>query len=107
MAWLLLLFAGLCEIGWAVGLKLSDGFTRLGASVLTVLAMAVSIVLLGLAMRELPLGTAYAAWTGIGAVGTVLLGILLFDESASAGRLFCVSLIVAGIVGLKWLTPEG
>lgn len=107
MAWLVLLLAGLCEIGWAVGLKLSDGFTRLGASVVTVLAMAVSIVLLGLAMRELPLGTAYAAWTGIGAVGTVLLGILLFDESASAGRLFCVSLIVAGIVGLKWLTPDG
>jgi len=101
MAWIVLLFAGLFEIGWAVGLKYTEGFTRFWPSVATVLSMAVSLALLGVALRTLPLGTAYAVWTGIGAVGTVLLGILLFGEPAGAGRLACVGLIVTGIVGLK------
>lgn len=105
MAWLLLFLAGLLEIAWAVGLKYSEGFSRPLPSVLTVLAMIASMVLLGLAVRSLPLGTAYAIWTGIGAVGAVLLGIMLFGESASAARLACVALIVTGIVGLKLLTP--
>jgi len=106
MAWVTLVLAGLFEIGWAVGLKYSQGFTRLWPSVATVLSMAVSLTLLGLALRTLPLGTAYAMWTGIGAVGTVLLGIALFGEPASAGRLACAGLIVAGIVGLKLLAPR-
>jgi len=106
MAWVTLVLAGLFEIGWAVGLKYSQGFTRLWPSVATVLSMAVSLTLLGLALRTLPLGTAYAMWTGIGAVGTVLLGIALFGEPASAGRLACEGLIVAGIVGLKLLAPR-
>ena len=93
-------------MGWAVGLKQAEGFTRLVPSVLTVLSMIASVVLLGLALRALPLGTAYAVWTGIGTVGTALLGMLLFGESASAGRLFCIALIVAGIAGLKLLSPE-
>jgi quaternary ammonium compound-resistance protein SugE len=105
MAWILLLLAGLFEIVWAVGLKYTDGFTRLVPSVITVTAMVVSMVLLGLSVRTLPIGTAYAIWTGIGAVGTVVMGILLFGESASALRLACVVLIVAGIVGLKLVTP--
>jgi quaternary ammonium compound-resistance protein SugE len=105
MAWILLLLAGLFEIVWAVGLKYTDGFTRLVPSVITVAAMVVSMVLLGLSVRTLPIGTAYAIWTGIGAVGTVVMGILLFGESASALRLACVVLIVAGIVGLKLVTP--
>ena len=105
MAWLLLGVAGLFEVAWAIGLKYTQGFTRLWPSVLTLLAMAVSIVLLALAMRTLPVGTAYAVWTGIGAVGTVLLGILLFGEPASAARLACIGLILAGIVGLKLVTP--
>lgn len=103
MAWVTLFFAGLFEIGWAVGLKYSNGLTRFWPSVATVLAMTVSLTLLGLALRTLPLGTAYAVWTGIGAIGTVLLGIALFGESASAGRLICVGLILAGILGLKFL----
>lgn len=105
MGWLYLLGAGLSEIGWAVGLKYTEGFTRPLPSVLTVAAMIVSLFLLGLALRTLPLGTAYAVWTGIGTVGTVLLGILLFGEAATAIRLACVGLILAGIVGLKLATP--
>jgi len=101
MAWVLLVIAGLFEVGWAIGLKYADGFTRLWPSIGTGVAMVVSIVLLGLAVKSLPVGTAYAVWTGIGAVGTVLLGILLFDEPATAGRITCVVLIVAGILGLK------
>lgn len=101
MAWLVLVVAGLFEVGWAIGLKYTEGFTRLWPSALTVGAMVVSVVLLGWAMRTLPVGTAYAVWTGIGAVGTVVLGIVLFQEPATVARLVCVGLIVAGIVGLK------
>lgn len=101
MAWLLLGMAGLLEIGWAIGLKYTKGFTELWPTVGTVAAMIASISLLGIAMRTLPVGTAYAVWTGIGAVGTVILGIVLFGDSASVGRLVCVCLIVAGIIGLK------
>ena len=95
---------GLLEIGWAIGLKYTDGFTRLVPSVLTLAAMAGSIILLGLALKTLPIGTAYAVWTGIGAVGTALLGIILFDEPATAARLASIGLIVSGIVGLKLVT---
>ena len=101
MSWILLLLAGLCEVGWAVGLKYSEGFTRLWPSVGTAAAMILSVVLLGIALRHLPLGSAYAVWTGIGTVGPVLFGILVFGEPAAASRLFCVGLIVAGIMGLK------
>lgn len=101
MAWLLLVIAGLCEVAWAIGLKYTEGFTRFVPSAATVAAMVVSVVLLGLAMRTLPVGTANAVWTGIGAVGTVALGIVLFGEPATVARLVCVGLIVAGIVGLK------
>jgi quaternary ammonium compound-resistance protein SugE len=104
MAWLVLAAAGLLEIGWAIGLKYTDGFTRLVPSVLTLAAMAGSIILLGLALKTLPIGTAYAVWTGIGAVGTALLGIILFDEPATAARLVSIGLIVSGIVGLKLVT---
>ena len=105
MAWLLLFAAGLFEIGWAVGLKYTDGFTRFWPSVGTVAAMIVSLGLLGLALRELPLGTAYAVWTGVGTVGTALLGLWLFGEPASALRLLAIALIVAGLVLLKAVTP--
>jgi quaternary ammonium compound-resistance protein SugE len=101
MPWIYLALAGLFEIGWAVGLKYSDGFTRLWPSVATAAAMIVSVLLLALATRSLPIGTAYAIWTGIGAVGAVILGITLFGDSAAPLRLLCVALIVAGIVGLK------
>lgn len=101
MAWIYLLLAGLLEIGWAIGLKYTDGFTRLVPSLLTIAAMALSLALLGIALKTLPVGTAYAVWTGIGAAGTALLGIYLFDEPATALRLSCIGLIVAGIVGLK------
>lgn len=101
MAWVYLMVAGLMEVGWAVGLKYSAGFTRLWPSVGTVAAMLISIGLLGLALRTLPVGTAYAIWTGIGAVGTVALGMLLFNEPATLARLGCVALIVVGMVGLK------
>jgi quaternary ammonium compound-resistance protein SugE len=101
MPWLLLVIAGLLEVGWAIGLKYTEGFTRLWPSVGTGAAMVASVVLLGLAMRTLPVGTAYAVWTGIGAVGTVILGIALFGEPATLARLACVGLIVAGIAGLK------
>lgn len=101
MSWFYLFLAGLFEIGWAIGLKYTEGFTRLWPSAATLAAMVVSVALLGLAMRELPVGTAYAVWTGIGAAGTVLLGIVLFGDSASALRLGCVALILAGVLGLK------
>jgi quaternary ammonium compound-resistance protein SugE len=101
MAWIVLFIAGLFEVGWAIGLKYTDGFSRPWPSVGTVAAMTASVVLLGWSMRSLPVGTAYAVWTGIGAVGTVLLGVVLFDEPANVARLGCVALIVAGILGLK------
>jgi quaternary ammonium compound-resistance protein SugE len=101
MAWLVLLVAGLLEVGWAIGLKYTEGFTRFWPSVGTAASMVLSVVLLGWAMRSLPVGTAYAVWTGIGAVGTVILGITLFQEPANAARLVCLGLIVAGILGLK------
>ena len=101
MAWIYLLFAGLFEIGWAIGLKYTDGFTRLVPTVATVASMIVSLGLLGLALKTLPVGTAYAMWTGIGTVGTALLGIALLGEPATAARLACLGLIVAGIAGLK------
>jgi quaternary ammonium compound-resistance protein SugE len=101
MAWIALVVAGLLEIGWAIGLKYTEGFSRLWPSVGTILAMIASIVLLAFAMKTIPVGTAYAIWTGIGAAGTVLLGIYLFGEPATAIRLMCVGLILAGIVGLK------
>lgn len=101
MSWLILFIAGLFEIGWAIGLKYTESFTRLVPSVLTVMCMVLSVVLLGWALRSLPVGTAYAVWTGIGAVGTALLGIWLFGEPATAGRLVSILLIVCGIVGLK------
>ena len=106
MAWIILVIAGLLEIGWAVGLKYTEGFTRLLPSIGTILAMVVSLALLGIAVRTLPLGTAYAVWTGIGTVGTVIVGILVLGEPASFVRLFCVFLIVAGIVGLKLVTAQ-
>ena len=106
MAWFTLLLAGLFEIVWAIGLKYTDGFTRLWPTVGTVLAMVISIVLLGLAVKTLPLGTAYAVWTGIGAVGTATLGILLLGEPATAGRVISLSLIVAGIISLKLFSPD-
>ncbi len=106
-AWIVLFFAGLCEIGWAVGLKYTAGFSRLWPSVATVAAMLASVVLLGWSLKVLPLGTAYAVWTGIGAVGTAVLGMLLFGEPREAARLACIALIVAGIVGLKLVTPDG
>lgn len=104
MHWFLLTLAGLFEVGWAVGLKYSEGFTRLGPSVATAVLMGLSVFLLAVALRHLPVGTAYAVWTGIGAVGTALLGILLFGESASPARLACIALILAGIAGLKLLS---
>ncbi|VVQ32807.1 Quaternary ammonium compound-resistance protein SugE [Pseudomonas fluorescens] len=101
MSWIILLFAGLFEVGWAVGLKYTDGFSRPLPTALTVAAMAISLGLLGLAMKELPLGTAYAIWTGVGAVGTVIAGIILFGESMALFRLASVALIISGLVGLK------
>ncbi len=105
MAWIILLIAGIFEVGWAIGLKYTDGFTRLWPTVGTVIAMVLSVVLLGLAVKSLPVGTAYAVWTGIGAVGTAALGIVLLGEPATVGRLASLGLIVAGIVGLKLVTP--
>lgn len=101
MSWIILLFAGLFEVGWAVGLKYTDGFSKPLPTALTIAAMAISLGLLGLAMKELPLGTAYAIWTGVGAVGTVIAGIILFGESMALFRLASVALIIAGLVGLK------
>ena len=104
MAWVLLFVAGLLEIGWAIGLKYTEGFTKPWASTWTIAAMVASVFLLALAMKTLPVGTAYAVWTGIGAVGTVILGVVLFGEPATAARIACIVLIVAGIVGLKLVT---
>ncbi len=106
MAWILLLIAGLLEVGWAIGLKYTEGFTRLWPSVLTLTAMGLSVLLLAIAMKTLPVGTSYAVWVGVGAVGTAILGMVLFAEPATAGRLVSLGLIVAGIVGLK-LTSGG
>ena len=105
MPWILLIIAGLLEVGWAIGLKYTEGFTRLWPSVLTLAAMACSVLLLGIAMKSLPVGTSYAVWVGIGAIGTAILGIVLFGESANAGRLISLGLILAGIIGLKLATP--
>jgi quaternary ammonium compound-resistance protein SugE len=105
MNWLILVLAGLFEIGWAVGLKFTEGFTRPWPTIGTIAAMAVSLALLGVAMKSLPVGTAYAVWVGVGAVGTAILGIVLLGEPANAGRLLSLALIVAGIVGLKLATP--
>lgn len=101
MTWFYLILAGLLEVGWAIGLKYTAGFTRLVPSIFTIISMLGSIGLLGLALRNLPLGTAYAIWTGIGTVGTVIFGIIVLDEPANVARLVCIALIVAGILGLK------
>ena len=101
MAWFLLVLAGLFEIGWAIGLKYTEGFTKLWPSVGTIAAMIISLGLLGVAMKSLPVGTSYAVWVGVGAVGTAILGIVLLGESANLGRFVSLGLIVAGIVGLK------
>lgn len=101
MSWIILFFAGLFEVGWAVGLKYTDGFSKPLPTALTIAAMAVSLGLLGLAMKELPLGTAYAIWTGVGAVGTVIAGIMLFGEAVTLLRIASVALIVCGLIGLK------
>ncbi|CAB1367674.1 quaternary ammonium compound efflux SMR transporter SugE [Denitratisoma oestradiolicum] len=105
-AWLVLFLAGLCEVGWAVGLKYVEGFSRPLPSIITLVLMAASVLMLGWSLRVLPLGTAYAVWTGIGAVGTALLGMVLFGESREVARLVCIGLIVAGIVGLKLVTRD-
>lgn len=105
MHWFILFIAGLFEIGWAIGLKYTEGFSRPLPTVLTVTSMAISMGLLGYALRALPVGSAYAVWTGIGAVGTAILGIVLFREPATVTRILCLALIVAGIVGLKLVTP--
>lgn len=106
MNWLVLFLAGLLETVWAVGLKYTEGFSRLWPSVGTLAAMAASVWLLALAMRTLPLGTAYAVWTGIGAVGTVIVGIVLFGESMALPRLLSIGLIIAGLIGLKFFSPS-
>jgi quaternary ammonium compound-resistance protein SugE len=104
MAWVYLAFAGLLEIVWAIGLKYTDGFTRILPSAITIIGMIGSVVLLGLAVRDLPIGTGYAVWTGIGTVGAAILGMILFNEPATAIRIGCIALIVAGIIGLKLAT---
>jgi len=106
MAWGILIIAGLFEVGWAIGLKYTDGLTKLLPTTWTVLAMIISLWLLGLAMKSLPVGTAYSVWVGVGAVGTVVLGIVLLDEPANPARLISVALIIGGIVGLKLATPS-
>jgi len=105
MNWAILLVAGLFEIGWAIGLKYTEGFSRLWPTVWTILSMVLSVGLLGVAMKTLPVGTAYAVWVGVGAIGTALLGIMLFDEPANAARLASLALILAGIIGLKLSMP--
>lgn len=105
MPWIILVVAGLFEVAWAIGLKYTEGFTRFWPTVFTIGAMAVSLGLLGVAMKSLPVGTSYAVWVGVGAVGTAALGIVLFGEAANAGRLISLALIVAGIVGLKLASP--
>ena len=102
MAWVYLIVAGLFEITWAIGVKYAEGFTRLVPSVITLVGMILSVVLLGLALRELPVGTGYAVWTGIGTVGAAILGMILFEEPATAVRLGCIALIIVGILGLKF-----
>ncbi|GEP08564.1 quaternary ammonium compound efflux SMR transporter SugE [Methylobacterium gnaphalii] len=102
MAWAILVVAGLFEVGWAIGLKYAEGFTRLWPSIWTLVSMVVSVVLLSLAVKSLPLGTGYAVWTGIGTVGTVILGIVLFAEPVTAMRIGCIALVVTGILGLKF-----
>jgi quaternary ammonium compound-resistance protein SugE len=104
-AWLVLGLAGVAEIGWVIGLKYSDGFSKLWPSVFTVVSLTASMVLLGWAAKTLPIGTAYAVWTGIGAVGAVVAGLFLFGESANVMRLACIALIIAGVAGLKLSTP--
>lgn len=106
MTWFILILAGLLEVGWAVGLKYTEGFTRFWPSFGTIVAMIISLGLLGIALKTLPVGTAYAVWVGVGAVGTVIFGIVLFDEPASAVRLISVVFIILGIVGLKVATPS-
>ena len=104
MAWITLFIAGVFEVGWAIGLKYTDGFTRVVPTLATVLSMVISLGLLGIALKSLPVGTAYAVWTGVGTVGTAILGMVLFGESTAALRLACIGLIVAGIIGLKLVT---
>jgi len=106
MAWIYLFVAGVFETAWAIGLKYSAGFTKIGPSVFTVIAMMISIYLLAVALRTLPVGTGYAVWTGIGSVGAAILGIYLFNESREISRILCILLIVAGIIGLKLTSPE-
>ena len=106
MDWILLLLAGLLEIGWAIGLKYTDGFTRLWPSLWTAASMVASLALLAVALKTIPVGTAYAVWTGVGAAGTAILGIVLFAEPATAARLGCIALVVAGIAGLKLVSPH-
>tara|TARA_R110001583_G_scaffold194720_3_gene366658 strand:- start:208936 stop:209319 length:384 start_codon:yes stop_codon:yes gene_type:complete len=105
MTWSILILAGLFEIGWAIGLKYTEGFTRFWPTVGTLVAIGLSLGMLGVAMKTLPIGTAYAVWVGVGAVGTAIFGIVLFGESASAGRLISLGLIIAGVIGLKLATP--
>ena len=105
MDWVILVLAGLFEVGWAIGLKYTEGFTRLWPTIWTVSAMIISLWLLGIAMKSLPVGTAYSVWVGVGSVGTVILGIVLLGEPANAARLISVALIIAGIIGLKLATP--
>ncbi len=106
MAWISLFVAGLFEIGWAIGLKYTDGFSKLWPSVGTIVSMIVSLIFLEYALRTLPVGTAYAVWVGIGAVGTAILGMWLFNESREIARILCLMLIVAGVIGLKVVTPS-
>ena len=106
MAWVLLLLAGLLEVGWAIGLKYTQGFTKLWPSVATISAMTVSFLLLSRALRVIPIGTGYAVWTGIGAIGTVLVGMALLGEPRDAGRILCLVLILSGIIGLKAISPH-
>lgn len=105
-SWILLLIAGLLEVVWAIGLKYTEGFSKLVPSVITVTAMIISVWLLALALKGIPVGTGYAVWTGIGAVGTAILGIVLFNEAATIARLACIALIVAGIFGLKFFSSS-
>ena len=106
MAWFILVAAGLFEVGWAIGLKYTEGFTRLWPTIWTLFAIIISLWLLGIAMKSLPVGTAYSIWVGVGAVGTVILGIVLFGEPVNVARLVSVALIIAGIIGLKLATPD-
>ncbi len=106
MAWIYLLIAGILEIGWAIGIKYSDGFTKLFPSIVTVVMMILSFIFLSQALKSIPIGTGYAIWTGIGAVGTAILGIILFNEPRDFGRIFCILLIISGLIGLKLSTTK-